>query len=327
MEPITRPHRVQTVFWLVLWLGLFGVIFVNRQGVVDWWKLRGYVPPAEVSEAATAGTMTDYARHLLYVNKPAITSGSTFSENCPVGTEKTVVLGCYRGGDAGIYLYNVTDPRLKGVVEVTAAHEMLHAAYARLSTGERTHIDTLLSAYYAQSVSDERIRDTIAAYQKTEPDAIANEMHSIFATEIRVLPPELETYYKKYFVSRATVVAMTERYQGEFTSRKQRVAEFDSELRSAKSTIDANEAALRSQHALIVAEQSRMERLRYANVASYNADVDNYNQMVAAYNALLQDTKQQIDAYNTTVEKRNALALEERQLTQALTGKSLPSAQ
>ena len=38
---------------------------------------------------------------------------------------KTAVLGCYANRE--ISIFNVTDQRLDGIREVTAAHEMLHA--------------------------------------------------------------------------------------------------------------------------------------------------------------------------------------------------------
>ena len=35
------------------------------------------------------------------------------------------------------YIYNVNDERLNGLKEVTAAHEMLHAAYERLPESDK----------------------------------------------------------------------------------------------------------------------------------------------------------------------------------------------
>lgn len=302
-------------------------VFVNQQRLLDWWKLRGYEPSPAVVEVAERVTMTNTGRHLWYVNKPVIVGGAQFNADCPIAVEKTVVLGCYKTGDRGIYVYHVTDQRLNGVVEVTSAHELLHAAYDRLSGAEHRRIDALLQDFYTKRVNDQRIKDTIAAYEKSEPNALANEMHSIFATEIPQLSPELETYYKRYFVSRNTIVAMAARYTGEFTSRRQQVAAYDQTLGALKTTIEESQKTLKTQYNSLLAQQESLDSLQRSSVSAYNASVDAFNQQVGAYNNLLQTTQSQIDEYNSIIEKRNALALEERQLAQAMSSTALPEAQ
>jgi hypothetical protein len=42
----------------------------NSQAIEDWWKLRGYTPPAQIQKLANEDTMTDKAKHLFYVNHP-----------------------------------------------------------------------------------------------------------------------------------------------------------------------------------------------------------------------------------------------------------------
>jgi len=271
--------------------------------------------------------MTPYAEKLFYVNKPQIIGGQTFTQSCPLAVEKTVILGCYQSGDRGIYLYKVTDERLKGVEEVTAAHEMLHAAYQRLSSKERNRVDTLLQNFYFQELKDQRVKDTVAAYEKSEPTELPNEMHSIFATEVASLPAELETYYQKYFRNRSAVVAYTAQYQQAFTSRKDQVAAYDVELKNLKQTIDSNQADLLSRRGTLQSLQNQMERLKSSGkIAAYNSQIDTYNADVSGYNELLDNTKQRIKNYNIIVEKRNAIALEERQLSQAMSATALPDA-
>ena len=57
------------------------------------------------------------------------------------------MLGCYIL-NKGIYVYDITDDRLAGVRQVTTAHEMLHAAYDRLSVKERAQVDAMTAAAY-----------------------------------------------------------------------------------------------------------------------------------------------------------------------------------
>src|SRR6185295_11567695 len=102
--------------------------------------------------------MTPDTRRLFYVYHPVLEDKQAFNSHC-TDSEKTIVLGCYISR-TGIYLYDVTDSRLNGVEQVTAAHETLHAAYERLSSSERKRVDGLTAQAFAQ-VTDQRIKDTI----------------------------------------------------------------------------------------------------------------------------------------------------------------------
>ena len=310
---------------LLVLIGLLAGVYTQQQALRDWWLLRGYVAPAVVAQLATDDTMTAKAQHMFYVNHPDVTTGKAFTKNCPVGSEKTVVLGCYIGRDAGIFVYAVTDPRLNGVEQVTAAHEMLHAAYRRLSSGERSKVNAMLTDYYRQGLTDQRIKDTVEAYKKSEPKDVVNEMHSIFGTEVAGLPAPLEAYYKQYFGNRAKVTAFTARYQGEFTSRQTQVASYDAQLKTLGVQIDANEALLSQQKAALDSQSAQLQSQRSSGqIEAYNNGVGAYNRAVNTYNALVASTKNLIKQYNDIVTARNAIAVEEQQLVQALSASSLP---
>ena len=305
---------------LVLAVGVFS----QFERIVDWWRLRNYTPPPRIAAVADKAAFTPYARRLFYVNHPTVISGTRFTEFCTIAAEKTIVLGCYHTGDRGIFLHEITDKRLDGVVETTASHEMLHAAYARLSSTERRRIDNIIQQYYDSRLADERVRRTIDAYRATEPNELPNEMHSIFATEVRNLPAELETYYARYFTDRIQVVGLTEAYQAEFTLRRNTAADYDKQLTVLKQSIDNNQALLQTEHNTLSTEAKRLDTVR-ANVeaAEYNRQIISYNAQVRDYNALLETTKSQIEQYNSIVEKRNALALETQNLVKALNGDGL----
>ncbi|HSX06915.1 MAG TPA: hypothetical protein VLG92_04285 [Candidatus Saccharimonadia bacterium] len=308
--------RKSTVLLMVL-LAVSGGLLVEHQAVLDWWHLRGYQASSAISQLAVNDTMTPEAQHLLYVNHPAIMSGTDFTSHCPNGGEKTVVLGCYIGNDRGIYIYSVSDSRLSGVEQVTAAHEMLHAAYRRLSSGERNKVDAMLLDYYQHGLADQRIKDTLAAYKTSEPNDVLNEMHSIFGTEVVKLPATLETYYKQYFTDRQKVAAYTASYQGEFTTRRSQVAAYDAQLKSLKQQIDTSEAALAAQSSDLSLERASLQG------STSSAQVTVFNQKVVSYNSLLVNTKDLISQYNDIVARRNTVALEEQQLQQELSASPL----
>jgi hypothetical protein len=324
--PRRRRFKRLLLFALLFWVIAALAVLQYHRSILDWMSLRGYTPPANVAALATADTMTPTARHMFYVNHPTIDSKTAFVKNCNFGSEQSIVIGCYHSNQAGIHLLDVSDPRLAGVEQVTAAHEMLHAAYDRLGLKERTRIDALLQAYY-DTVTDARIKATIDQYRKTEPSDVVNEMHSIFGTEIATLTPQLETYYSQYFSNRATVTNYAAAYGNEFTSRQQHVATYDAQLTQIKAEIEANTSALSTEQAQLQSFRARLDNERSTNTSQYNQDVDQYNARVNAYNAKIATTRTLIERYNDLVDKRNAIALEEQQLARAISGDTVPAAQ
>ncbi len=318
--------RLSLLVILLVWLALLGLLAVNRQNIFDWWRLRHYQAPAAVSQLAGQDTMTAYARKVFYVNRPAIDDKQQFAKVCPNGSrEQTIVLGCYHAAQAGIFLLGVSDPRLNGVEQVTAAHEMLHAAYDRLSGSERRRVDAMLLDYYNHGLHDQRILDVIAAYKKTEPNDVINEMHSVFGTEVTKLPSGLEQYYDRYFTDRAQIAAYAGQYQAEFTSRQTAVAQDDAQLAGLKARIDSLEADMKTRQATIDAQQAALINERNTgNTTAYNAAVPGYNSLVNAYNTDVQTAQSLIGQYNQMVAVRNAIALEEDQLVNELSNKLAP---
>jgi hypothetical protein len=299
---------------------VIGVVFSQRQPIYDWWMLRDYQAPANVVALADVTTMTPQSRHDFYVNHPSVEDKTAFNQHCPGnGGEQTIVLGCYIPPQRGIYVYNVSDPQLRGVQEVTAAHEMLHSAYDRLSSKDRAYVNGLLQDYYRHDLHDQRLIDTLNSYKKTEPNDLVNEMHSIFGTEVVNLPPALEDYYKQYFTNRQAVTAFATQYQSAFTSRQNEITNYDNQLKELKNQIDANEASLSSRSASLSAQRQQLNQLLASdNTAAYNAQVDSFNSNVNAYNALIASTKAKINLYNDIVKKRNAVAVETQNLSQEL---------
>jgi hypothetical protein len=306
-------------------LVLLVLVVGHLRALTDYVRLYNYHPADQIVALADQTTMTPKARRLFYLNHPQIDDRDSFNGACNNEGEQTIVLGCYHSIDRGVFIFNVTDARLNGVEQVTAAHEMLHAAYDRLSTGERKSIDAKLQNFYDTEVHDSRIRSTMDAYRQSEPNDVVNEMHSIFGTEIATLTPELETYYSRYFSNRAEIVKYANSYQAEFTGRQDQVSAYDKQLTSLKSQIDQNTATLKPREADINAMQRQMESDRASNnIESYNALVPVYNSKVDQYNSLIHSTQGDIAEYNRIVAIRNSLALEVRQLTQSISSQLTP---
>jgi len=290
-------------------------LVVNRQTVIDWWRLRSYTPSAAVVALADADTMVGFGRDMLYVSDPKIQVAQDFTQSCGNDGEQSIVLGCY--SNQAIYLFDVTNPQLNGVKEVTAAHEMLHAAYDRIDSTTKTRVNELLQADMRR-VADDHLNQLVDLYNKTEPGELLNEMHSILGTEYGNLTPELETYYKKYFADRSKVLAFSNAYKGVFTASQARIADYDRQLASLKKQIDANYAQLEEKKRQLDAESSRLDHLRATDPPAYNKAVPSYNAQVSSYNNLSNATKNIVNQYNAIVAKRNAEAAAQNNLYQSL---------
>lgn len=310
-----EQRRFPSWIFSVALLGVLVLGVVKRWDIYDAWRLHNYNPPAAFASIATDTAMNERTRKLLYVNHPVLEDKTTFRNHCAKG-EKTIVLGCFVPFN-GIYVQNITDDRLKGVVQVTTAHEMLHAAYQRLSPSDKKQVDAWLNEEFA-NLQDQRIRDTIEDYRKNGDD-VTNELHSILGTEVPILTPQLEEYYKRYFTDRSKVVAYSQSYEEAFTSRKAQIAAYDKQLEDLKNSIDAHNNALDAKETQLNESERQLQQLKRSNnVDAYNAAVPAYNAQVQAYNAEVAVTRGLIDQYNAILKNLNAIVFEEQELVKAI---------
>ena len=242
----------------VLFIALAGLLWFNRQTVIDHLSVWQYQPGQEVVDIAARAGMNGNGTFLFYTGHPSIEDATNFNQKCSRKEASSAVLGCYNGQN--IFIYNVKDPRLDGIREVTAAHEMLHAVYARLDDAERRRVNILLEAEYDKLKDRPEFAERMAFYERTEPGERDNELHSIIATEVGSISTELEDYYKGYFSNRSQVVALHEKYAAVFSDLQKRSEVLSARLSQLAGTIDA--------------ESNR-----------YNADVSKLKQDIASFNA------------------------------------------
>jgi hypothetical protein len=303
---------------LVVLLIAGGTFWFRHNEILDWAATRGYDPPAVVEIIAGDTAMTPYAERLFYVNRPMVADKQEFNQNCTDPSEQVAVLGCFLGNRMGIYIYDVTDERLAGIEQVTGAHEMLHQAYQRLSSAEKTRIGGLLQEYHDLKASQD-LKDKIATYGDGDPYRLQNEMHSIFGTEAPDLPDELEQYYKQYFEDRQKVLALYQKYQAEFDERLAQIEAYDEQLSGLQARINANRQELQTREQELRQRRAQLDAYLAANrVNEYNVAVPGFNAQVAAYRDLINSTNSMIDEFNRILASRNDLAVEERELEGAI---------
>ncbi|MDQ3065188.1 MAG: hypothetical protein M3Q36_02865 [bacterium] len=300
---------------LTILVGLLSAAWINRLYIYDYIRLWGYTPSSEVVELADSTTLYQNSRRLFYANQPVLAEKSAFNDFCRED-EQTIVLGCYISGD-GIYLLDVDDERLDGIKEVTAAHELLHAAYERLGS-ERSRIDDLINKTY-NDLDNDRVKETVELYRKQDPSIVPNELHSIVGTEVRQLPQELEDYYARYFRDRSKIVTLSEQYEQAFTERRNQIRSFDKLLSELKIDIESVQSKLTQLNQTLQIQRADMERLRSSDrTDEYNSQVPIYNSRVNTYNQDLQKLQSLTIQHNDIVKKRNEIAIQEAELVEAI---------
>ncbi len=297
--------------------------YLKRQALFDDYRLFNYQPSTTITKLADDTTMQTAARRLFFVYHPEIDDKTTFNSHCRED-EQTIVLGCYVEGQ-GIYIFNVTDTRLEGIEQVTAAHETLHAAYERLSSKDRNKVDAMTAAAFNQ-LADQSLKDRIELYRKKDPSSVPNELHSILGTEAATLPSDLEQYYKRYFKDRSKVVAYAENYAAAFTERKNQIDSYDQQLNDLKNQIDSLQATLAAQLNQLNSLKATMDELKGSGqISAYNKQVPAYNSLVYVYNTNINKLSVLISQYNDIVPKRNDLATEEQTLYDAIDSRLVPA--
>lgn len=234
----------------------------HPQPIIDQVTVWQYEPTPVVAAHAERLALTDHGRFLYYASRPEVSSAEVFATECPKDEDEQQfgILGCYVPADKAIFLFDVTDERLDGAEEVVAAHEMLHAAWDRMSDDEREGLSTLLEAEYDKLSHDPRFSERMAFYARTEPGQRANELHSIIGTEVGEVSPELETYYARYFADRGIVTGLYSSSHAVFVELQARA--------------DA-----------LVAEMDTLRLSTEADYATYTADYDTLNADILAFNA------------------------------------------
>lgn len=249
--------------------GYFG--YVHHNALLDWYYLRNYTPPAPVAALADQATMTDAGRKLFYRAQPQIDAGrSDLVRDCHIQSDKTIELGCYLSTDK-IYLLDIQEPDLRSELPVTAAHETLHAAYDRLSFSEKRKLNARLETVEA-SITDPELKERFAEYQQLEPGQLDDELHSILGTEYANLPPDLETYYSKYFTNRAALVANAQQFNNTFDGLHTEIVQLDARIKATKAEMQSYlaDGQVRQYNALVPVVNR--------DIVSYNAKVERYNQ-------------------------------------------------
>ena len=253
---------------------------------------------------------------------PKLSEREEFNANCrEVLDEEMSVLGCYTEGN--IYVYNIVAEELSGIRELTTAHELLHAVWARMSEGERNELADELAEVLKQN--QDILKSEIDNYEMSERQ---EELFVRAGTEVADLPAELEKVYAEIFRNQDRVVGYYESYIAAFLEIDAAIDELDTEMKAALAQINTRTAEYERRTAQLAADivsfnacaevagcfkadgefwerRGRLVTEREALMEMYseiNEMIDEYNEMVGEYNANVIHGQMLNDLINSAVE-------------------------
>jgi len=298
-----RGHLIGFLVASALLMAVVIAIVVNFTTIKDFIVGMHYRPAPEMEQIRTSLNLTGTGQRIFNASMPELMERAEFNQNCREVENESAILGCFR--DDKIYVYNITDEELKGILELTAAHELLHAVYARMSDNKKSELVEPLTRVFEKN--QELLGGEIDSYETGQRQ---EELYVRAGTEIKDLPDELEKHYAEIFGEQDKIVGFYESYIGVFRGIEEKLekllaetnalsaeittktAEYEaraealgakiSEFNECAKTLDcfSSTSVFNKERATLMAEREALEAL-YNEI---NAKISQYNALVVEYN-------------------------------------------
>lgn len=244
----------------VIALGGWGLLNVSM--VRDWLTVGKAVENARIDEYVARAGLSSAGRFYLLAARPTLHSPDTFDESCPIREAGIAVLGCYSVADDTIHLLDITDDVLNTLAPVVAAHEALHAIWARLDPLERTTVSAEIEKSFS-SISDPNVLARLAPYESLTPSERVAELFAILGTESATVTPALEAVYARYFDNRQACVELA-------VSSANTIAEISNSIESVGGQIVAVELTVKDALATYTLDKRALAQ----DIDSFNANAN-----------------------------------------------------
>ena len=199
-------------------LTLTAFIVTNFTTIKDIIIGMGYRPSGEMEEIREKLNLTGTGARIFNASLPELMEKTEFNHTCREIENESAILGCY--SDDKIYIYNIVDNELPGIRELTSAHELLHAVYKRMSSGDKNKWNDILSQVYENN--KKVMGEEIEMYPD---DQRREEIYVRAGTEVKQLPEELEKHYAEVFKNQDAIVDFYESYIAVFREIEQKMDE------------------------------------------------------------------------------------------------------
>lgn len=297
-------------------------IWLNREWFYDYWRGMTYEPSAEIVQIRNKLGLTERGIFLFNASQPELNERDDFNNNCPTSNVETAVLGCYT--EKSIYIYNINNEELAGIRELTTAHELLHAVWARMSEEERRGFVPELTRVFDDNQA--RLSEELDSY---EVDEKQEELYVRAGTEVKDLPEGLERHFAEIFTEQDRIVDYYEGYIGVFERIEAEMDGLTDEMEKLKSEIDTK----------TLDYEQRMARLN-ADIVSFNSCAvvvgcfEDENAFYARRGVLVAEQEALailydemgglVDDYNELVEKYNKDVMYSNKLSNIVNSHSVP---
>lgn len=321
-KPKKKSKKIISAICIVIIVACGIYLLLEQDFMQDRLKAWSFKPSAEVAAIEEKLNLTDSGKLIFNASEPVLESREDFNEHCNSHKKEVSTLGCYT--NRKIYLYDIKTDELPGIVESTAAHELLHAIWSRLSTSEQNSIKPKLDKVYSDNY--DMLSKDLEVY---DSDEVTDELYVRIATQIADLPNDLEEHYAKYFKDQDAVVAYYDSYITPFRKLEAEMETLEKELEDLGVTIDQKTAEYESRaDALSTAVDEFNNCANTVNCfSSQYAFNTRRNELLAeqtALDTLYEEINSCIDAYNKKVEKYNSNLLRTQDLEDAINSNANP---
>lgn len=297
------------------------LVALNFQSIADTFSSFGYTPSEGIKQIGSSLDLTGDGNRIFLASRPALNTADEFNKSCDAHEENASVLGCFVGRE--IHIYNIESEQLAGIKESTAAHELLHAVWSRLSQDEKNTLTKELEAVYTDAKHNAQLEEDLKTYGAAER---VDELHSRVGTEIKDLPSSLEEHYAKYFKDQDKIVSFYNSYIAPFNELKQQITTLSSELTALKEQIDSKTSEYESRANALNNTISEFNNCAntldcFTDRATFNARRAGLVAEQEVVNSLYQEVDNMIKEYNAKVNSYNDNVLKTRDLEKLISSK------
>ena len=320
--PQNSARKRHYLRWIMLVVILVAVVAValNREWLYDWYRGLIYQPTAEMVGIREKLELTGRGEFLFGAAQPELNTAEEFNENCRKDESEVAVLGCYT--NENIYVYNITDEKLDGIRELTTAHELLHAVWARMDESVKKDILPTLEQVYKDNA--DVLKEDIEVYTEAE------RLEEIFVragTEIKNLPDGLEKIYAEIFEDQDKIVEYYEQYIGVFRNIKARMEVLSAEMETLSEEInEKTEEYIKQANQLEADIVSFNSCAEVAGCFRSESDFSTQREMLIArqdgLGVLNDEINMLINKYNVMVDEYNADVTESHKLQDMINSNS-----
>ncbi|EYR62579.1 hypothetical protein N866_07305, partial [Actinotalea ferrariae CF5-4] len=229
-------------------------------------------PSAELAALADEAFLSAEGRELFFRARPEVLGAASFAGRCDRHAPRwapTGAVGCFDGRT--IVVYAPPDPRLRGFVVETVAHETLHAAWVTLAPSERQALTGALETALAGVPGDDPLHEQLAGSVGSSPENRPTELFAYVGTQVWQdggLAPELEAVYARFVVDRAALVTVHTGWTGtldvlraQVEAAGQALAGRQGAVAQQRAQLDADAAAVASYRDALAEESAQVAAL------------------------------------------------------------------